>query len=99
VGRTASKLSGLGANEVVTADVATADGCARAAAGTEAIVYTLGLPYTKATFAAYPPMMREAVAAARRAGVKRFLLITNVYAYGRPRTRPVTEDHRASRSQ
>ena len=79
--------------EIVDADVSDADGCARACSGADAIVYSLGLPYTAKAFAAYPPMMRLAVEAARRAGTARLLLITNVYPYGRPRTERVAEAH------
>lgn len=93
VGRSAAKLEGFGAAEIVAADVATAEGCARALAGVDAAVYTLGLPYTKRDFARYPPMMKTCLEAARQAGVKRFLLITNVYPYGRPTTPLVREDH------
>lgn len=79
--------------EIVDADVSEATGCARACAGAEAIVYSLGLPYTARAFAAYPAMMRTAVEAARRAGVQKLLLITNVYPYGRPMTGRVAETH------
>jgi nucleoside-diphosphate-sugar epimerase len=97
VGRSEAKLreafGGAPGVEVVPADVATSEGCARGARGADAIVYALGLPYTKRAFAAYPPMMRLAVDAARAAGVRRLLHISNVYAYGRPRTPRVREDH------
>jgi nucleoside-diphosphate-sugar epimerase len=97
VGRSETKLRqaypGVPNVEIVPADVATADGCARGAAAADAIVYALGLPYTKPAFAAYPSMMRLAVEAARAAGVRRLLHVSNVYAYGRPETRPVREDH------
>jgi nucleoside-diphosphate-sugar epimerase len=96
VGRSESRLReafGNGATEVVAADVSEATGCARACAGADAIVYTLGLPYTTRAFGAYPPMMRMAVAAARDAGTGRLVLISNVYPYGRPRTARVAETH------
>lgn len=95
VGRSRQKLEeAFGRTaEIMDADVADASGCARAAAGADAIVYTLGLPYSAGAFAAYPPMMRLATTAARQAGVSRFLLITNVYAYGLPTTPRVAETH------
>ncbi len=97
VGRTESHLreafGGSSGVEIMAADVATADGCARAAAGVDAIVYALGLPYTKEAFAAYPSMMHMAVTAARSSGVRRLLHISNVYPYGEPRTPRVREDH------
>lgn len=93
VGRDARKLEDFAGAERVAADVATADGCARALAGCDAVVYTLGLPYTKRAFAAYGPMMETCLAAARQAGVRSLLLITNVYPYGLPRAPRVAEDH------
>jgi nucleoside-diphosphate-sugar epimerase len=97
VGRSEEKLrsafGGTPGVELVPADVATADGVARAVAGADAVVYSLGLPYSKRAFARYPPMMRLAVEAARNAGVRRLLLVSNVYSYGRPTTQPVREDH------
>jgi nucleoside-diphosphate-sugar epimerase len=79
--------------EIVDADVSQPAGCDRASVGADAIVYSLGLPYTARAFSAYPPMMRMAVEAARRAAVRRLLLITNVYAYGRPTAARVAETH------
>ncbi|HVB37089.1 MAG TPA: NAD(P)H-binding protein [Vicinamibacterales bacterium] len=79
--------------EIVPADLSTAEGCARAASGADAIVYAVGLPYTRAAFSAYPSMMHLAVTAARTAGVRRLLQIANVYSYGLPHTPRVREDH------
>ncbi len=93
VGRSAAKLDAFAGAEKTVADVADPEGCARAAEGVDAIVYSLGLPYTKRAFAAYPVMMRLATEAAARAGVRRMIHISNVYGYGRPRTSPVTETH------
>lgn len=97
VGRSAEKLARVFGEtekvEIVAADVATPDGARAAAEGADAIVYSLGLPYSKEAFAAYPPMMETAVAAARVAGVSRLLLISNVYSYGQPQTTTVSEDH------
>lgn len=95
VGRSAAPLKAMVelGDEVVTADLASAAGCRAALAGVETAVYALGLPYTSAAFAAYPGMMEDFVQAARTQGVKRILLITNVYPYGKPQAAKVTEDH------
>jgi nucleoside-diphosphate-sugar epimerase len=79
--------------EIVAADVTTGKGCARASVDVDAIVYALGLPYTRTAFAEYPSMMHLAVTSARTAGVHRLLHISNVYSYGVPRTPRVREDH------
>jgi nucleoside-diphosphate-sugar epimerase len=78
---------------VVGADVATDAGCRAALEGADSAVYTLGLPYSKEAFAAYPGMMRMCLDAARDAGTKRLLLITNVYPYGLPQSERVAESH------
>lgn len=95
VGRNEAPLRAMArpGDEIVRGDVATPEGCRAAVAGAEFAVYTLGLPFTKKDFAAYPPMMTLFVAAARAAGVKRALLITNVYPYGLPQTERVAETH------
>lgn len=95
VGRSRARLERIFGDgvEIVEADVSDVGGCHPASAGADAIVYSLGLPYTTQAFASYPEMMRAAVEAARRAGVGRLLLITNVYPYGRPVTPRVAETH------
>ena len=95
VGRSKARLHEAFGNtiEVVAADVSEVSGCALALAGVDAIVYALGLPYTAKAFKAYPSMMRAAVAAAHDKAVRRLLLITNVYAYGRPTAARVAESH------
>ena len=93
VGRDVRKLAGFANSEQVAADVATREGCDRALAGVDAAVYSLGLPYTKNAFATYVPMMELCLAAARAAGVRQLVLITNVYPYGRPQTPRIGEDH------
>jgi nucleoside-diphosphate-sugar epimerase len=79
--------------EITVADVSDADGCRSAASGADSIVYSLGLPYTKEAFAAYPSMMRLAARAARSSGVRRMLLISNVYSYSSPASNPLPEEH------
>lgn len=95
VGRKLEKLQGLGFTgaELVAADVATKEGCRQALAGMDAALYSLGLPYAKKDFAQYPVMMEAFLAAARSAGTRKAMLISNVYPYGLPRTARVSEDH------
>lgn len=95
VGRRKGPLAAIArpGDEVVMADVSTLQGCRSALARADAAVYALGLPYTTRAFAAYPPMMEAFVAAARELGLKRLLLVTNVYPYGLPQTPRVAETH------
>lgn len=95
VGKDLAKLTALelrGA-ERVSADVATPEGCRRALQGVDAALYTLGLPYTRRAFAHYPGMMSTFLEAARAEGVRKLILISNVYAYGLPQTERVSEEH------
>ena len=62
-----------------------------AAAGVDAIVYLVGVNYWQ--FELHPRLMKQALDGAIAAGVNRIVLIGTVYPYGRPRTRPVREDH------
>jgi nucleoside-diphosphate-sugar epimerase len=73
--------------EIVSADLESPDGARRAMAA----ILTLGLPYDQ--FGRYPALMRNIVDAATQAGVKRFVLVTNIYPYGRPQTHLVDETH------
>lgn len=97
VGRSRDKLEaafgGQQGVEIQPADVADAAQVESAARGTDGVLYALGLPYTKKDFARYPVMMEAAVAGLRRAAVPRLVHISNVYPYGPPKTRPVTEEH------
>lgn len=77
--------------EIVVADLETPEGARCAMAGMEVVILTLGLPYDQ--FGRYPALMRTIVEAAQQAGVKRFLLVTNIYPYGRPQTNLVDETH------
>ncbi len=96
VGRSEAPLKAMmkPGDEIVIADVASAEGCRAAVAGADVAVYTLGVPYTKKDFAQYPAMMQLFVEAAEAAGIKRALLITNVYPYGLPQAARVSETHR-----
>lgn len=95
VGRRKAPLAAIAApgDDLVMADVATLAGCRSALEGCDAALYALGLPYTTEAFAAYPAMMKAFLDAAREQGVKRLVLITNVYPYGLPRSATVAEDH------
>ncbi len=97
VGRDKAKLERefayLAKKEIRPADLATPDGCAAAAKGLDLIVYTLGLPYSALAFAAYPQMMRDAIAAANDARVKKFIHVSNVYPYAPPKSGLVSEEH------
>jgi nucleoside-diphosphate-sugar epimerase len=62
-----------------------------AAEGVETIVFLLGVDYWR--FDLHPVLMRATLAAAKAAGVRRMLLIGNIYPYGRAQSNPVREDH------
>lgn len=76
---------------VRAADLSAVDQTAEALRGVEAALYTVGLPYPQ--FRLHPVLMRNALEAARRAGVSRMLVVSSVYSYGAPRTARVSEDH------
>jgi nucleoside-diphosphate-sugar epimerase len=77
--------------EIRSADIADRSQVEDALRGTDAVVYAVGVPYPQ--FHLHPVLVRNAVEAARNAGVTRFLLISNVYSYGLPRTERVAESH------
>lgn len=77
--------------EILTADLETPEGAKRALADTSVAIMTLGLPYDQ--FGRYPALMKTIVGAAVQAGVKRFLLVTNIYPYGLPQSSQVDESH------
>ena len=92
VGRRADALRGAAPEaEIFTADLADPGAARNAAAGMDAIVYCVGVPYDR--FELHPQLTRIALDAAREAGVREFILISTVYPYGRPRTARVGEDH------
>jgi nucleoside-diphosphate-sugar epimerase len=94
VGRREQAIRGAYPNssaEIVVADLETGEGARRAMAGMEVAIMTLGLPYDQ--FGRYPALMRNIVEAAQQAGVKRFVLVTNIYPYGRPQSNLVEETH------
>ncbi|MCM5681213.1 NAD-dependent epimerase/dehydratase family protein [Schlegelella sp. S2-27] len=77
--------------EIVTWNPDDPDAVRTAASGVDAIVYCVGVDYSK--FELHPELMRKTLDGAVAAGVPRMLLIGTVYPYGRPHTTPVREDH------
>lgn len=77
--------------EILTADLETPEGAKRALQGASVAIMTLGLPYDQ--FGRYPALMQTVVDAAVQAGVQRFVLVTNIYPYGRPQCSQVDETH------
>lgn len=71
------------------ADFLSGDGLAEAAAGVDTVFYLAGAPYTE--FFKHPIMVRNALSAARAAGVMHFVHVAPVYSYGPPIERPVPE--------
>jgi nucleoside-diphosphate-sugar epimerase len=62
-----------------------------AALGIDTIFYVVGVPTDR--FDLHPILMRQTLRGAISAGVRRIVLIGNVYLYGLPQTVPVREDH------
>lgn len=63
----------------------------RAAVAADTLVYVVGVNYWQ--FELHPRLMKQTLDGAIAAGARRMVLIGTVYPYGRPRTRPVREDH------
>ena len=63
----------------------------QAVMGADTVVYLVGMPLWK--FSEHVPLMARVVAAARKAGVRRLLLVSSGWAYGAPQTERVTEEH------
>jgi nucleoside-diphosphate-sugar epimerase len=93
VGRDGAKLEALAAGraQVAALDLSDPEQARRAADGMDAILFSVGLPYHQSE--GYPPLTRVALDAACAAGVRQFMLISTVYAYGRARTPRVAETH------
>lgn len=93
IGRDRAKLETYFARraEVCAADLQDSEQAARALDGIVSAVYCVGLPYPQ--FALHPVLMRKAIDAARKAGVRRLAVVSSVYSYGRPRTARVSESH------
>ncbi len=93
VGRRAAALHAAfgGAHEQVTADLSSPVDANRAAAGLDAIVHAVGVPYNH--FELHPLLMQRTVDAAREQNVRKLIVISNVYSYGLPITARVDERH------
>ncbi|HTX55963.1 MAG TPA: NAD-dependent epimerase/dehydratase family protein [Candidatus Acidoferrales bacterium] len=89
VGRDAARLHSFEGAEVAAADFLSGQGVDEAASGIDTIVYLAGAPYTN--FEQHPVMTRNALAAAKRAGVSRFVHVAPVYSYGPAASIPVSE--------
>jgi len=77
--------------EIRAADIANIEDAARALEGCGGAVYCVGLPYPQ--FDRHPVLMRCALEAARKAGVRRMIVVSSVYSYGHPRAARVSEEH------
>lgn len=73
------------------ADVGDHTALAAALSDVETAFYTVGVPYDQ--FERHPKLTRSALAAATAGGVRRFVHVSTVYPYGRPRTDFVSESH------
>jgi len=90
VGRDRERLSReFPRSETAAADFFTGEGIADAARGAETAFYLAGAPYTE--FVKHPVMVRNALDAARTAGIRRFVHVAPVYSYGLPQTPLVPE--------
>ena len=89
VGRDASRLSTFEGAEAISADFLSGEGLDDAASGVDTVIYLAGAPYDH--FERHPVMTRNALEAAKRAGVKRFVHIAPVYSYGPAKSNPVPE--------
>jgi nucleoside-diphosphate-sugar epimerase len=95
VGRKRAKLEAafgaMTSAEIFDADVADLRSASAAARGVDTLIYCVGLPYPSHHL--FPEMMRTALQAALSMQVRRFVLVSNVYSYGVPRTARVAETH------
>jgi nucleoside-diphosphate-sugar epimerase len=77
--------------EPFVADLTDPQAARAAAAGMDAILYAVGVPYHR--FDLHPPMMRATLAAAKAENVKFLVHVSTVYPFGRPQTPLVAETH------
>jgi nucleoside-diphosphate-sugar epimerase len=77
--------------EIFPADLGDLRAAAAAARSVDTIVYTIGLPYP--SHSRFPALMRTAIEAAVSMKVRRFVLVSNIYSYGVPRSSTVPETH------
>ena len=95
VGRGKAKLEAafgkMAHAEIFEADLTDLRSAGAAARGVDTIIYAVGVPYT--SFQLHPAMIRTTIEAAASVEVARLVLVSNVYAYGVPRTSHVAETH------
>jgi nucleoside-diphosphate-sugar epimerase len=93
VGRSRAKLDQAFTHhqhgEIFPADLSDLRSAGAAAREIDTIVYCVGLPYPSHSL--HPTLMRTTLQAATTMGVKRLVLVSNVYSYGVPRTSRVPE--------
>jgi nucleoside-diphosphate-sugar epimerase len=77
--------------EIVTWNPSDPASVRRATRDVDTLIYLIGVPYDQ--FQLHPILMQKTLDGAIAEGVRRFVLIGTVYPYGRPITRPVTEEH------
>src|SRR5205809_4224232 len=78
-------------DEYCAAELSDSAAAERAAAGVDAIFYTVGVPYPQ--FEQHPKLTRIALAAAAAAGVRHYVHLSTVYPYGVPQQEFVNESH------
>jgi len=77
--------------EYCAADLSDPAAAARAAAGVDTILYTVGVPYPQ--FEQHPKLTRIALKAGAAAGVRQYVHLSTVYPYGVPQQEFVSESH------
>ncbi len=89
--RLESAFAGTRDVEIFPANLAELREAGAAARGVDAIVYAVGVPYTR--FDLHPTLMQTAVEAAAVMKVRRMVVVSSVYSYGVPQTGRVAESH------
>ncbi len=77
--------------EIVTWNPADAHSVQAAATGIDTIFYLVGVPYNH--FELHPELMEATLDGAIAAGVRRIVLLSPIYSYGRPQAATVSESH------
>jgi nucleoside-diphosphate-sugar epimerase len=77
--------------QVIAADFLSGAGVDAASQEVETVFYLAGADYTH--FERHPVMVRNALAGAARAGVRRFVLVTSVYSYAPEKGERIAESH------
>jgi nucleoside-diphosphate-sugar epimerase len=77
--------------EVISADLGSRESVVEAVRGTDVVVHAANVPYPE--WPRFVPLFAENALAAAEASGATLVFPGNVYVYGRPRSRPVKEDH------